>query len=494
MHPQDEIIKDTNRVEIVQTQLQRLESSRGLQDLLGREKDAIRTQQAARMLELEKKLAEYREKYGVFPGGEKAAREVLLSKKSGANEKISQTVRTILETKATPEEMVPDIMELAMEGKYSCEEASREVVADACEMMLGNSTVVEQLAKENCSLAEKIRDWLREWVENLKIALEGLQADRTESRAMMQYAQELQEIWDNALMDAARNNRGNESKAKFSVRTIIGEDGKNYGIGVCLDSELLTNLTASERIQMVKERVKELGGRSFIAYDMDGSAVEIRIADAKEHFVNRRGRRVAVNKDLATKNNKKEIKQETVVLADEVISTSKSSGAGTEARYPHGWLDNNGANDWTKRIAYLQDKNNTVWEATLHIATSTDGVKYLYDISPIKKVGQSRGLDTSTTKVERPGKSGTTSTANSIRSLTTNSQEKSSDNKTPTADPDIRYQQRDSDKTGDWDENGNPIFDNTPVRVEEATDFAEVKRRRKAAVEDYGLEKMSRCE
>ena len=88
------------------------------------------------------------------------------------------------------------------------DEAVDEVVADACEMMLGDSTVVEQLAKENRSLAEKIRDWLLEWVENLKIALEGLQADRTESRAMMQYTRELQEIWDNALMDAARNNRG----------------------------------------------------------------------------------------------------------------------------------------------------------------------------------------------------------------------------------------------------------------------------------------------
>ena len=93
------------------------------------------------------------------------------------------------------------------------DEAVDEVVADACEMMLGNSTVVEQLAKENRSLAEKIRDWLREWVENLKIALEGLQADRTESRAMMQYVRELQEIWDNALMDAARNNRGTVEKA-----------------------------------------------------------------------------------------------------------------------------------------------------------------------------------------------------------------------------------------------------------------------------------------
>ena len=80
-------------------------------------------------------------------------------------------------------------------------------------MRLGDSTVVEQLAKENRSLVEKIRDWLREWVENLKTALEGLQADRTESRAMMQYARELQEIWDNALMDAARNNRGTVEKA-----------------------------------------------------------------------------------------------------------------------------------------------------------------------------------------------------------------------------------------------------------------------------------------
>ena len=149
MHLKDEIIKDTNRVEIVQTQLQRLESSRGLQDLLGREKDAIRTQQAARMLELEKKLAEYREKYGVFPGGEKAAREVLLPKKSGENEKISQTVRTILETKATPEEMGPDIMELAMEGKYSYEEASREVVADAMADILPDSHFVENLYQKN---------------------------------------------------------------------------------------------------------------------------------------------------------------------------------------------------------------------------------------------------------------------------------------------------------------------------------------------------------
>ena len=127
-----EITQDTNRVALMENQLKKLESRNSLQDLLSREKDAIRVQQAARMQELEERLKEYREKYGVFPGGEKAAREVLLPKKSSENEKISQTVRTILEAKATPEEMVPDIETLALDGKYSYEAYSdKAAIADA---------------------------------------------------------------------------------------------------------------------------------------------------------------------------------------------------------------------------------------------------------------------------------------------------------------------------------------------------------------------------
>ena len=128
----NEITQDTNRVTIVEGQLKELEGRSSLQDLLGREKDAIRVQQAARMRELEERLAEYREKYGVFPGGEKAARDIQLPKKSGEDEKISRTVRTVLEAKATPEEMVPDIETLALEGKYSYEVYSdKAAIADA---------------------------------------------------------------------------------------------------------------------------------------------------------------------------------------------------------------------------------------------------------------------------------------------------------------------------------------------------------------------------
>ncbi len=46
----------------------------------------------------------------------------------------------------------------------------------------------------------------------------------------------------------------------------------------------------------------------------------------------------------------------------------------------------------------MQEKNNTVWEATLDIAKAQDGRKILYDIDPIKKVEGSGKSDPTTTE------------------------------------------------------------------------------------------------
>ena len=46
--------------------------------------------------------------------------------------------------------------------------AIREVVADACTVMLKNSQAVTELARQNMSVAEKIRDFIDESVEKLK--------------------------------------------------------------------------------------------------------------------------------------------------------------------------------------------------------------------------------------------------------------------------------------------------------------------------------------
>ena len=219
--------------------------------------------------------------------------------------------------------------------------------------------------------------------------------------------------------------RGTENqrgvKDQFSIREIKGEDGTDYGKGVYLDSTLLEGLTDAERKEMMRERVKELGGQTITAYDPNGEAVDIRIAAPSEKFRNRNGRRVPVTNDLARKNRDVKVKQESVVLADELIATSQYKRP-RKAKYPHGWLDNNGKNDWQYWTTYIQDKNNTVWEATLNVAESANGVKYLYDIDPIEKVGQPVKSGTSTTLVGQPVKSGTSTTGDIVAQNQTESQ------------------------------------------------------------------------
>lgn len=212
-----------------------------------------------------------------------------------------------------------------------------------------------------------------------------------------------------------------EGDVQFSIREIKGEDGTDYGKGVYLDSTLLEGLTDAERKEMMRERVKELGGQTITAYNPNGEAVDIRIAAPSEKFRNRNGRKVPVTKDLSTKRNGTKVKQESVVLADELIATSRYEGR-KKAGYPHDWLDNNGKNDWQYWTTYIQDKNNTVWEATLNVAESANGVKYLYDIDPIEKVGQSVKSDISTTSVGQSVKSDTSTTGDIVAQNQTESQ------------------------------------------------------------------------
>lgn len=608
------------------------------------------------------------------------------------------------------------------------DEAVDEVVADACEMMLGDSTVVEQLAKENRSLAEKIRDWLREWVENLKIALEGLQADRTESRAMMQYARELQEIWDNALMDAARNNRGTvaaESRQQARVGT-DEESGKpiyqaNFPKGT-------PKAAKAQRILSLIQNVWSKKPISLVVRDADGRARTIE-ARFDPVYIEEEGVQTDAKKLMGGNRHGNAAEQRvTLDLADDYYEIAAESTYNySKSETGKSSATHKGVKQWhyfINDILFQEygEKETTPYRVTINVKERSDG-EFAYSFSAERQNERSstrRTLHADDTQSARGGESNAQPSVDSIRQSNDNSQEKSSDkvqssmrdsagrelteaqqayfkdskvrdadgnllvmyhqtdgtftvfdtkhkgagagddetpfgiflkrtprnigvrgekqmelyadirnplrvrdrtelvsklrelsvdyarlkdesaqidkeygakfeeaknafksfliqwrknnpdappraaydadgfdaafnaednvvkewtrakdelalraktsitqalrdngydgvilendkgswgrstdayialdanqvknttNKTPTADPDIRYQQRDSDKIGDWDENGNPIFDNTPVRVEEATDFAEVKRRRKAAVEDYGLEK-----
>lgn len=75
-------------------------------------------------------LARQAEEYGRMEPGETPAREITLPRRTDGKTKVSRTVRTILEGKATPELALPGIKQLVAEGAFSYE-------------ALGDKTVVE---------------------------------------------------------------------------------------------------------------------------------------------------------------------------------------------------------------------------------------------------------------------------------------------------------------------------------------------------------------
>ena len=116
-------------------------------------------------------------------------------------------------------------------GALSMEDAVEEVIADSCEMMLENTQVPQMMAKENPGLFAQIREWLAEFAAKLRRAFEGVQARSAEAQAMMQYAEELQQMWDNALAGAAQNVRNNaQAEADNGTNTANnGTDTANNG-------------------------------------------------------------------------------------------------------------------------------------------------------------------------------------------------------------------------------------------------------------------------
>lgn len=77
-------------------------------------------------------LEEFRKEYGTIPKGETPSREILLPRKTAADRKVSQTVRTILEAGATPEGMVPTVEDMVAKGDFSYEAYSdKKAISDA---------------------------------------------------------------------------------------------------------------------------------------------------------------------------------------------------------------------------------------------------------------------------------------------------------------------------------------------------------------------------
>lgn len=138
-----------------------------------------------------------------------------IQQNSGQYEALKEFVTNhVLESGDSIERLARQKLDNDSTGELTMDGAMDEVVADACEMMLRNTEAVQRLANENRSLAEKIRDWIGDFVKKLRAAFKGDRATHDEARAMLDRMVELQKLWDDALVDAAKVKAGNGSAVK----------------------------------------------------------------------------------------------------------------------------------------------------------------------------------------------------------------------------------------------------------------------------------------
>lgn len=153
-----------------------------------------------------------------------------IQQNSGQYEALKEFVANhVLESGDSIERLARQKLDNDSTGELTMDGAMDEVVADACEMMLRNTEAVQRLANENRSLAEKIRDWIGDFVKKLRAAFKGDRATHDEARAMLDRMVELQKLWDDALVDAAKvkaakENTAGDGSVQYSIREEFSDE------------------------------------------------------------------------------------------------------------------------------------------------------------------------------------------------------------------------------------------------------------------------------
>ena len=323
----------------------------------------------------------------------------------------------------------------------SYEAALDEVAADGCEMMLRDTKAVEELAKENRSLAQKIRDWLRSWVGKIRNAMEGLTASSAEARALVDYAEELQRLWDDALVRAVRNEgrrtyapaeNGTEAQyqakvgtdeergkpiaerrggnSKFSIREL--SDGRRY---VKADRQVLFGSNQESWSEQLEDYIngKIRRGQDVRLIAEDGDILLLTQTSAGKLSDNHTsdGRTMS---DTAF-----ERKANAAAHIDELVEvSSRGAKTTTDQNARHGDMASKG---WNYRTAYFMDFDGKYYKTTISVAQGTDG-SVIYNVGQMQERSAPQ-IDGSSGK---PGAQRGNASDSSIRQSSGNSQEKNS--------------------------------------------------------------------
>ena len=138
--------------------------------------------------------------------------------------------------------------------ELSVDAAVEEVIADACEMMLKDNTLVAELRGESPGLHGMMSKWLKKFMAKVKTAFTGLEAYHAEAKGMMDSFDELQRIWNLGLTDAAQ----------AEVTEAEGESVPDFALKD--DAEILH---LKEQIVRAQEQLEQMQPVANITFDKE---------------------------------------------------------------------------------------------------------------------------------------------------------------------------------------------------------------------------------
>jgi hypothetical protein len=123
------------------------------------------------------------------------------------------------------------------------DEAMDEVIADACENMLKDTTAIETLAKEHWNLFKQIRNWIRKFCNAVRRAFAAEGHVSPEAEMLADDMAEVQKLWDDAFVTAVHNYQQTGMTAnevtgdQVDVKESIRESMATAGIEVVQDKD-----------------------------------------------------------------------------------------------------------------------------------------------------------------------------------------------------------------------------------------------------------------
>ena len=268
----------------------------------------------------------------------------------------------------------------ALQNDLSYDEAVDEVVADGSEMLLRDTAAVQRLAEENRGLFQKIRSWLRKWLENIRKAFDGVGAEHAEAKALEKHLEELQKRWDDALVGASRNLQRSRAEAENSGKTqyqIRQLDGKTT---VVLDTQ---NDTRDYKAAETYLKTLVNTAKPFSAILTDALPVYI----GKDLPSEYKGSEYTLGMNRALR----EVKMQAATNLDEMLLLAENGEWRENVKDKHRRDAQNGWYRYETQFAVpvLNAKkavdHYTVYSGTLLIRNDADGKSYLYDMIDVEK-------------------------------------------------------------------------------------------------------------